>query len=210
MFTLKQVRYKDILQIESLKLPAKQVSCIVGPSGAGKSTLLKLLNNLNSADSGQVFYQGRDVEEIDPIQLRREVLMLSQKPVVYPETLQDNLEVGFELIEQSVPQLKQLSSILEIVKLDKELAAEVKNLSGGEKQRLSLARILLLDPEVLLLDEPSASLDQQTEQEVIENLVKYVKQEGKTLVMITHSKSIAQEYGDKVITIKNGKVAKEE
>ncbi|SJZ35865.1 ABC transporter ATP-binding protein [Selenihalanaerobacter shriftii] len=209
MFILQDVKFKNILVIDELEIPAHKISCIIGPSGAGKSTLLRLINNLISVDQGQVLYREKNVEEINPINLRREVMMLPQKPVTFSGTVRDNLEIGFELTEREVPKESIMKQILNRVQLDKDLAFQAKKLSGGEKQRLSLARILLLKPEVLLLDEPSSALDEETEKLIIEEVVRYVRENNKTSLMITHSKRVAETYGDKIIMLNSGKVIDE-
>ncbi|WP_018249884.1 ABC transporter ATP-binding protein [Orenia marismortui] len=209
MFSLEKVKFKDILDIDKLEIDNK-ITVIIGPSGAGKSTLLKLLNNMISVDSGTILYNGKDLNQINPIGLRREVIMLAQTPIIFEGTVKDNLEAAFKLREEVVANEEKLKEVLKVVHLDKELTDNAEKLSGGEKQRLSLARILLLSPKVLLLDEPSSALDQETERLLIETVVDYVKDRDKTLVMITHSKDIALEYGDKVITLKEGRVVREE
>ncbi|TDX48964.1 ABC transporter ATP-binding protein [Orenia marismortui] len=209
MFSLEKVKFKDILDIDKLEIDNK-ITVIIGPSGAGKSTLLKLLNNMISVDSGTILYNGKDLNQINPIGLRREVIMLAQTPIIFEGTVKDNLEAAFKLREEVVANEEKLKEVLKVVHLDKELTDNAEKLSGGEKQRLSLARILLSNPKVLLLDEPSSALDQETERLLIETVVDYVKDRDKTLVMITHSKDIALEYGDKVISLKEGRVVREE
>ena len=207
MFSLREVKFKDVLDIDKLELSAEQVSCIVGPSGGGKTTLLKLLNNLVSVDQGQVLYQNKDVEAWDPIELRRKIIMLSQQPITFSNTIQEELEIAFKMICEDAPKKEQLIKILDQMQLNKKLSTKVERLSGGEKQRLSLARGLLLNPEVLLLDEPSSALDRDTEELVIKQLVKYAQKNNITLVMVTHSLNIAHQFGDEIIEIKGGKIA---
>lgn len=207
MFELKNIVYKDILEIEELKILGERITCIVGPSGAGKSTLLRLLNNLINPDRGEISYLGQPLMKKDPIKLRREVMMLGQNTVIFPASIEDNLLKIFKLLERKPPQRKNLEQILEFVQLDKPLETKADRLSGGEKQRLALARLLLLDPAVLLLDEPSSDLDDKTEEVIVNGLVKYVSVNNKTMIMITHSKKIAKNYGDDIITINNGGVS---
>lgn len=207
MFYLKEVKYKDILNIDELSIPRDKLTCIVGESGSGKTTLLKLLNNLITADSGEIYYNNALLMELDPIDLRRKVVMLSQTPVIFPGTIKDNLLVGLKLSEKTfTPTDEKLDNILRILSLAKKLNEDTKNLSGGEKQRLALGRILLMMPETILLDEPSSALDEDTEQDIIKKLLNYAKQNQITLIMITHSKKIAQTYSDLTIEMQNGKI----
>lgn len=209
-FQLEQVKYKDILKIDKLQIPEAKITCIIGESGSGKTTLLRLLNNLISPDEGSIFYKGRNIEDIDPIQLRREVVMLPQNPTVFSGSVKDNLLIGLEFAEKDKVRDEVLSEILRSAQLDKPLSTIASTLSGGEKQRLALARIMLLEPEVILLDEPTSALDEGTEERVIESVVEFVKGKTRTLIMVVHSKSIAQRFADVAVTIQGGGVVAEE
>lgn len=204
MFVLEEVQYKNILNIENLVFESGKISCIIGESGSGKTTLLRLLNNLISCDKGKIHYNEQSIYEIDPIHLRRQVGMLPQNPTVFEGTVKDNLLIGLKFAEKQAEDDETLKRIMDQVCLKKNLSDLGRELSGGEKQRLALGRLLLLDPEVYLLDEPSSALDEGTEQSVIDKLVDHVKQKKKTLIMITHSRNIAMTYGDKIIEIREG------
>ena len=149
MFLLKDVKYKDILYIKDLEIPRKKITSIVGESGSGKSTLLKLLNKLISSDTGEVFYNNQPLSEIDSVELRRNVVMLPQSPAIFSGSIKDNLLIGLKFSEKPLASDKKLVEVLKLVKLNKELSEYANNLSGGEKQRLAIGRVLLLEPEVL-------------------------------------------------------------
>lgn len=204
MFVLKQVRYKDILNIEDLRFLSEKITCIIGPSGSGKTTLLRLLNKLISYDSGSIFFRNQSLDEMDPIELRRQVVMLAQNPIIFEGTVRDNLLIGLKFSEKPLVDDQALRNILSRVYLHKDLDELSKDLSGGEKQRLALGRVLLMNPEVFLLDEPSSALDEETEQLIIEEMVCSVKQDKKTLIMVTHAHKIAEVYGDQIVEIRNG------
>lgn len=206
-FRLQGVRFKDILDIPELELGTTGVTCIIGESGSGKTTLLRLLNDMISPDHGQITYQGININEYDPTLLRRRVLMLPQNPSIFPGTIRDNLSLGLEFAGLPAQEDELLKQALSTAKLAKPLQASAEELSGGEKQRLALARIMLMDPEVLLLDEPSAALDEDTEKVVINSIVDFAKSKGISLIMVTHSKSVANNFGDTVITIQKGTVS---
>ncbi|NBI05610.1 ATP-binding cassette domain-containing protein [Senegalia massiliensis] len=206
MFKLEKVKYKDILDIDNLRIKENIVTCILGQSGSGKTTLLRLLNNLKSPDGGTVYYNDNDILDINPVNLRREVIMLSQNPVVFDGTIRENLNLALEFKEKERVSDDILNKYLEISNLNKSLDTNAKNLSGGEKQRLSLARVLLSDGEVYLLDEPSSSLDDETERFVIKSIVDFAKNNNKTVIMVTHSVKIAEEYGKDIIRINKGSV----
>lgn len=206
MFRLENVKYKDILDIKQLIIPANKVTCIVGESGSGKTTLLRLLNKMISCTEGEIFYGNEAISTINSIELRRKVVMLPQVPAIFPGTVKDNLLIGLNFSEKQPANDQEVFKVLNMVHLNKSLDEDADKLSGGEKQRLSLGRVLLMNPETFLLDEPSSALDEDTEELIIEKLVYHTKEKNKTLVMVTHSKKIAQAYANTIIEIKNGKV----
>ncbi|WP_102264345.1 ABC transporter ATP-binding protein [Mesobacillus jeotgali] len=192
MFELKNVSVDGILQIEQMTIPENQFTCILGPSGSGKTTLLRLLNDLSSPDEGEILYKDILVSEISPLQLRRTVVMVSQAPVIFDGSIEDNLQIGLSFSGKEEAEIPEMESILKLFMLDKNLSDEAEHLSGGEKQRLSWARAMLLDPEVFLLDEPTSALDEDTASTVLTRFYDYTKKNSKTVIMITHSKELAE------------------
>ena len=201
MFKINQMNYKGILMDLDMTIPEKKVTSILGASGSGKTTLLKLLNKMISPDAGEIYFDGKNIDEIPSVELRRQVVMLSQKPAVFPGSIKDNLEKGLIFSEQPLKASEDLEKVLRQVHLNKSLDTPMDKLSGGEQQRVALGRVMLMDPKVLLLDEPSSALDEKTEKFVIESVVDYVKDKGKTLIMVTHHRTVAKEYSDEIIEI---------
>ncbi|MGN8767998.1 ABC transporter ATP-binding protein [Paenibacillus barengoltzii] len=204
MFQLRGVKAKGILHVEELAIPEKAVTCIVGESGSGKSTLLRLLNQMDSCDEGEIFFQHCPLDEMNVIELRRQVIMVPQTPVMFGGTIQDNMQIGLSFASKPLATGQQLMQALHVACLDKDLSQDVDRLSGGEKQRLAIARALLINPMALLLDEPTSALDEDTANVVIQRIVGFIRDNGKTLVMITHSRSIANKYSDVIIEMKHG------
>jgi putative ABC transport system ATP-binding protein len=202
IFLLRNVMYKSILHIDHIEIPANKVTCIVGESGAGKSTLLKLLNIMLTADSGSIYYQDKNLDNVDPVHHRRRVVMLAQQPTIFEGTIRENLNIGLVFSEKKEKEDHELIKAMTIVYLNKDLDEDAGTLSGGEKQRLALARVYLMEPEVYLLDEPTAALDEETEEVVMGNFIKKVKEKGQSLIMITHSQKITTKYGENLITLK--------
>ncbi len=208
MFKLENVKYRDILKVEELALKALQVTCIVGKSGGGKTTLLKLLNNLISADSGTILYKGKEIETYNPVALRREVMMLPQQPVMFSGSIGENFDKTLRFAERDVARDGVYRDLLQQVGLKMLPEADTRDLSGGEKQRVALARVLLLQPETLLLDEPSSALDDETEDFIIRMVVDYTRKRKGTLIMVTHAMSVAQRFADVTITLNDGMIQK--
>ncbi len=175
-------------------------TAVVGPSGSGKSTLLRLLNRLADPDEGAVRFHGTDVRELDPLQLRRRVGLVPQLPAPVPGTVGDNVRFGPRLHGEDVDAVGPLR----LAGLDETfLDRDASRLSVGEQQRVMLARALALEPEVLLLDEPTASLDAAATDSVEEALrglgdVSYV--------LVTHDRGQAARLTDRAIELRNGRV----
>ncbi len=206
MFEIKDIKYKNVLSIKQLEIPENKINCIVGQSGSGKTTLLRLLNKLISPDSGYILYKGQDLSKINSVDLRRRVVMLPQTPIVFEGNIRDNLQMGLRFAEKADASEEQLLEVLKIIHLNKSLDENADKLCGGEKQRLALGRIILLNPEILLLDEPSSALDEETENLIIEAVVGFAKANYKTLIMVTHSRKVANNFADNIIEIKSGQV----
>jgi putative ABC transport system ATP-binding protein len=209
MFLFKDVQYKHILNIKNLTIKKQKVTCLIGQSGSGKTTLLRLLNKLISYDNGEILYNNQPLRDINSVELRRNIVMLPQAPAIFSGSIKDNLLIGLKFSERPLASDKQLYEVLQLVKLNKALNQDAEELSGGEKQRVALGRVILMKPEVLLLDEPSSALDEETEFMIIKALVNYTKENNKTLIMVTHSKKVASQFSDEVVEIKEGKIINE-
>lgn len=209
MFEFKDVKYKDIVHIPGGTIEKGKVTTLVGESGGGKTTVLKMLNKMISPTHGEILYEGRELSKIDSVVHRRQVTMLSQNPVVFEGSIRDNLVAGLGFQNRPIPDDSVLKKVLEQVSLSKALEEPSERLSGGERQRLALGRVLLLDSPVYLLDEPSSALDDHTEGLIIDMITDYVRCSNKTLVMVTHSRSVAQKYSDVVFKVSNGVCALE-
>ncbi len=208
MFELIGVKYNGILDLPSLEIDAGTITALVGPSGGGKTTLLRLLNKMISPTQGKILYKGADLSQINSVDHRRRVVMLSQSPVMFPGSIRDNLTIGFKFQGKEIPDDDILSLGLNDIKLNKPLDELIDTLSGGEKQRLAIARVLLLNPEVYLLDEPSSALDETTAQQMIGMVSQHVRKHMQTLVLVTHSLAIANQFSDRIIELAAGTLCK--
>ncbi len=204
MFEFRDVKFRDIIDIPQLHIAKGKITSLTGASGSGKTTVLKMLNKMLSPTQGSILFNGQSLEQIDSVSHRRRIAMLSQVPTMFEGDIRENLIAGLKFQKKEIPADDVLSDMLARVRLNKELGNPVQTLSGGEIQRLALGRVLLLDPEVYLLDEPSSALDEATAEAVIEMISAYARSEDKTLVMVTHLKATAQRFSDEIIEVING------
>jgi tungstate transport system ATP-binding protein len=182
----KQYGERTVVDIEQLDVRAGQVLALVGPSGAGKSTLLRLLNFLEPPTSGQMVYRGQVVHKGEvPLTLRRQVTTVFQRPVLLGADVYANVAYGLQLRGQ--PANGRVGDLLERVGLAEFAHAPARKLSGGEMQRIALARALVIEPAVLLLDEPTANLDPYNVALIEEIVRQHNRERGTTVILVTHN-----------------------
>ncbi len=191
-----------ILRGVSVDVPCSGITVIAGPSGSGKSTLLRLLNRLDSPVSGSIRWDGRPVADWDPRALRRRVAMVFQHPPRFEGTVFDNLLVAEGSLDRRAAEATLGRVGLPPALLDRDAS----ELSGGEAQRMSLARALLTEPQVVLADEPTASLDGASRR-VIEQLAVSIAAEGVAIVWVTHDTDQLRRMADHVLVLQDGRVA---
>jgi putative ABC transport system ATP-binding protein len=190
-----------ILRSIDLVVPANGVTVLAGPSGAGKSTLLRLLNRLDDPLAGEVRWRGRPLADWAPTELRRQVAMVFQRPPLFPGTVLDNLRVARADVDA-----ERAAHVLEHVGLDAELLGqEADSLSGGEAQRMCVARALLTDPAVLLADEPTAALDRAA-RATVEDLGRMLADSGVAVIWVSHDTDQLRRLADHVIVLADGAV----
>ena len=190
---------RRVLDEITARIPAAGITVVSGPSGAGKTTLLRLCNRLEVPDAGIVRYRGQPLDELDPLVLRRRVGMVFQRPTPFPGTVADNLAVARPDADAG-----ELSTALDRVALDPDLLSqEARTLSGGELQRMCLARTLVTQPETLLLDEPTSALDAQPKQ-VFEATACHLAAQGITIIWVTHDDAQAARVADRIYQLRDG------
>jgi len=184
---------------------------ILGPSGAGKTTLLRLLNRLEDPTAGVLWFHGTSYAQLSAITLRRRVAMVFQVPVIFPGSVRDNLCAALRLQRRDGEiDPADLTRALELAGLDGAmLVRDAAALSTGEKQRVCIARALMTQPEVLLLDEPTAALDPTAARRLIESVVHLSRTGGLTVIMVSHQPEHAQGFGGEVILLVGGHVVEQ-
>lgn len=193
----------------SLRVSISEVVAIIGPSGAGKSSLLRLLNRLDEPTEGTVYLNGTDYREISPPELRRRIGLIPQEAAFDRQTVGDNVALA-DVIRNEPPDTARVSTLLGRMGLDGYADRSIEDLSGGERQRVSIARALYVEPEVLLLDEPTAHLDSAAEAQIEDLLAKLIRDDDLTCVIVTHDIDQARRLGDRVLTMEEGRIIAEE
>ena len=190
-----------ILRDLHLRVAANGVTVLAGPSGAGKSTLLRLLNRLDDPVAGEIRWRGRALAEWDPTDLRRQVAMVFQRAPVFPGTVLDNLRVASPEVSTD-----RAEHVLDHVGLPIELLdQDASTLSGGEAQRMCVARALLTEPAVLLADEPTAALDRAA-RVTVEELGRSLADSGVAVIWVSHDTDQLRRLADHVIVLADGSV----
>ena len=193
----------------SLKITPGQRVAVVGRMGSGKSTLVRMLSGLVEPSSGAVLIDGVDLRQVDPSDIRRNVDVMLQDTWLFSGSVRDNVQMGYyEYPDEHILQVCKVAGVDAFISAhpagyDLELREIGDGLSGGQKQSINLARALLHDPSVLILDEPTSSMDQATESAVIAQLNSWST--GKTMIMITHRNSLLQ-LADRVLVVDNGSI----
>lgn len=201
-----EIEGSKILNKVNGKIYQGKITTIIGPSGAGKSTLLSFINALNSPTEGDIFIDGHLINEYEAIKLRRKVQLVSQEATMINGTVKDNLELPLTLQNRTMTD-KEAEGFLKDVDLPISfLNKDSKELSGGEKQKLSLARSLVTKPSVMLLDEVTSALDRSSV-EAIESLLTLInKKHDVTMIWITHDVNQAIRMSDYIWVMMNGEV----
>lgn len=201
---------KDILHNIEFSVYGGEFLTILGPSGAGKSSLLRMFNLMNSPTAGKILFRGQNPDR-DILTLRKNVGMLFQNPVVLSGSVKDNLLLAGRWdhgIAQTLDH--ELRELLSQVGLENvKLSMPAKDMSGGEQQRLALARTLLNKPQVLLLDEPTSNLDQQLAGSIMTMIHNLQQQMGLTIIAVSHDFQLMEQFSSRFVVLSAGRVAAE-
>ena len=209
MITAKNIKKKyndqEVLRGIDLKIDENEFVVILGASGSGKSTLLNILSGLEKSDSGEVVYDNESISDYSEKQLtkfRKEKIgfVFQQYYLLNNLTVEQNVKVGANLANN-----KEYVDIIKELGLEDKLSKYPNELSGGEQQRVSIARALAKKPTVLFLDEPTGALDEETGRKILEYLLKLKDKSHFTMIMVTHNENIA-ELANKIIHVGSGRI----
>jgi putative ABC transport system ATP-binding protein len=196
---------KTLVHGISVLIPPGEVLAVVGPSGAGKSSFLRLLNRLDEPTDGTVLLNGGDYREIAPRELRRRVGMVMQTAFLFPGTVAANVAFGPRQRGEILDRV-QIEALIDRVGLPGYQDRDVINLSGGEAQRVSVARTLANAPEALLLDEPTSALDEASARGIEELLLDIIQERRMTCVIVTHNRLQAARIATRTLVLESGRL----
>ncbi|OBX05157.1 glutamine ABC transporter ATP-binding protein [Gallibacterium salpingitidis] len=192
------VVFQEKIHYPNLTIPEGKATFLQGPSGCGKSTLLHLFNATLPLTQGQILYRNKNIQHLDKIQLRREILLASQQLYLFSGSILENFRQYHQYRESVLPPTSELEHYLALCLVPFSLEQQIDKLSGGEKQRVFLAIALSLKPTILMLDEPTSALDANTANQVMQNLKNHCLSKT-TLIVISHDQALTQHYADHIV-----------
>lgn len=206
----KKIANRQILKNINTIFYPEGINVLIGPNGAGKTSFLRQISLLDKPTSGEIFYANIPVSKMsnhEKTALRRKIGFVFQNPIMLSSTVYENLIYGLEVRGITLKKNK-IEDLLSKVDLLGKIDQEAKTLSGGEKQRLSLARVLILEPEYLFFDEPTVNLDPLSV-ETIENIITDLAESKKIIILATHNLRQARQFGKKIFFLQEGKILQE-
>ena len=202
----------EVLKNINLDLKEKEVLVIVGPSGAGKSTLIRCINRLEEPTEGEIWFEGRKIDEKSNLnKLREKIGMVFQRFNLFPHlSAIQNIMLALKVVKKMKDEeaRKVALHFLKKVGLEERKDHFPHQLSGGEQQRVAIARALAMQPDVMLFDEPTSAIDIELIKEVLD-VMKELAKEGMTMIVVTHEMGFAREVGDRIIFMDKGEIVEE-
>ncbi len=207
---IKAFHKRTLIDIEHLELESEKVYALIGPNGAGKTILLDILGFLEKPTSGDIKFMGKrvDTSENQLQSLRRQVVLVSQRPILFSSSVYKNIEFGLKIRRVSKATRQRLiEETLDLVGMRHMITAPARKLSGGENQRVALARALALSPKIILCDEPTSSLDLESQSAIIRLLKRINEEEKITIILTSHNQAEVSSLAHQSLFIDNGKLS---
>jgi tungstate transport system ATP-binding protein len=197
----------NVLRVASLHIQRGETLAVVGPNGAGKSTLLLALAHLLKPAQGEIKFNNKNLKEWNDLEYRRRIAFVFQDPLLMDMTVEQNIALGLNFRGMEKDHIHvQVDKWSKSMGIDSLHARRSNQLSGGEAQRVSLARAFVLEPELLLMDEPFSAVDPQTRGQLLNDLSSVLAQEHRTTIFVTHNLKEAAQMGDRVAVVINGEL----
>lgn len=207
----KKFKNDSIINNLSMKIEKNKITVFLGPSGCGKTTTLKMINKLILPTSGKIYIDGEDIENKNPITLRRNIGYVIQQTGLFPHlTIKENIEIIPKLAKLDIGKIEEKTrELMQMIGLDYEAFKDKypAQLSGGQQQRIGVARAFATDPEIILMDEPFSAIDPINRTQLQNELIKLQKTYNKTVVFVTHDIKEAVKIADKICVMKEGNIA---
>lgn len=207
----KKFKNDSIINNLSMKIEKNKITVFLGPSGCGKTTTLKMINKLVLPTSGKIYIDEEDIENKDPITLRRNIGYVIQQTGLFPHlTIKENIEIIPKLAKMDIKKIEEKTrELMEMIGLEYEFFKDKypAQLSGGQQQRIGVARAFATDPEIILMDEPFSAIDPINRTQLQNELIKLQKTYNKTVVFVTHDIKEAIKIADKICIMKDGNIA---
>lgn len=197
----KNLSFHDMIHYKDIQIRKDKVNFIVGSSGTGKSTLLRLFNGMLTPSDGQIRYEGKNITDIDPIELRKEVSLISQSVYLFDTSIKENFQQFYEYRGVEAPDEAEMRKYLQLCQISFPLDKDCTTMSGGERQRVYIAIFLSFLPKVLMLDEPTSALDKENSTNVIHNIINFCKEQGIVVIIVSHDNQIVEHFAENIITI---------
>lgn len=198
---------RETLRIDSLHIPKGETLAVVGPNGSGKSTFLLTLAYLLKAASGEILLHGKRQREWNELEYRRRIAFVFQDPLLMDMSVRENIGLGLKFRKMDKKETDaRVDKWASAMGVEKLLKRRANQLSGGEAQRVSLARAFVLDPELLLMDEPFSAVDPQTREKLLEDLSRALAEDHRTTLFVTHNLKEAAQFGDRVAVMIDGEL----
>jgi tungstate transport system ATP-binding protein len=198
---------RDALKIKSLDVKRGETLAIVGPNGAGKSTLLLALAHLIKPKHGEILFNGNPISQMNELEYRRKISFVFQDPLLMDMTVEKNIALGLKFRSTDKDETRiRVNRWSQAMGVESLLGRRAGQLSGGEAQRVSLARAFVLDPELLLMDEPFSAVDPPTRAQLLKDLSTLLSEDHRTTIFVTHNLKEAAQISDRVAVIINGEL----
>lgn len=201
ILSTKDIVASDVIKYPNIYIPQYKVTFITGPSGCGKTTLFKIFNRTFDFKEGEVFYKNNNILNMDPLKLRKSIILAGQDSFLFEGTTRENFQKFYEY--RDIPQLsdEQIQYYLKLTLVNASLDTLCETLSGGQRHRIFISIMCSFKPDVILLDEPTAALDENTASCFLNNIINFCKLEKITPVIISHSNKLTQDFADHIINL---------
>lgn len=206
----KSFHHTTILNDINLEIKDGEIISIIGPSGSGKSTILRIINHLIRPDTGKVYYNNQCITDKNAQKIRLKMGMVFQHFELFPhKTVLENITLApvvHKILTKTEAETKA-KELLKMVDLENKIYDYPNTLSGGQKQRVAIARMLTMNPEVMLFDEPTSALDPEMVKDILD-IIKTIATSGKTIIIVTHEINFAKNISDRILFMDHGHILK--